>query len=34
MIFKVDTDENLADLFTKEVLDVVKRKKHVQTILR
>ena len=33
LIFKVDTGENLADLFTK-VLDAVKRKKHVQTILR
>ena len=33
LIFKVDTGENLADLFTK-VLDANKRKKHVQTILR
>ena len=33
LVYKVGTDENLADLFTK-VLDKVKRKKHVQTILR
>ena len=33
LVFKVDTGENLADLFTK-ILDKVKRKKIVQTILR
>ena len=32
-IFKVDTGDNLADLFTK-VLDKVKRKKFVTRILR
>ena len=33
LVFKVDTGENLADLFTK-ILDKIKRKKFVQTILR
>jgi len=33
LVFKVDTNDNLADLFTK-VLDKVKRKKIVQMILR
>lgn len=33
LVFKVDTEENLADLFTK-VLDRVKRKKLVNIILR
>ena len=33
LIFKVDTGSNLADLFTK-VLDKVKRKKFVKAILR
>ena len=33
LVYKVDTGENLADLFTK-VMDKVKRKKFVQTILR